>query len=108
MLTGVAGGVGGHHPSLVGSLGVKLSWNCLKNMQNRKASWLMESGTQGRAQGKQGPGTDSSAFTAHGMPWAHTVRRSKIDNASSGSIHVQRGGQRKQGPKMVPNNQRQR
>lgn len=50
---------------------------------------------------------DSSAFTAHRMPRAHTVRRSGIDNASSGSIHVQRGGQRKQGPKMVPNNQRQ-
>lgn len=56
-LSGVAGGVGGHHPSLVGSLGVKLSWSCLKNMQNRKASRLMESGAQGRAQGKQGPGT---------------------------------------------------
>lgn len=62
--------------------------------------------SSGESSGRAGT-WNSSAFTAHGMPRAHTVRTSKIDNASSGSVHVQSGGQRKQGPKMVPNKQRQ-
>lgn len=73
----------------------------------KQESQPVDGGRNSRESSGQAGTWDSSAFAWHAMPRARTMRKSRVDNVSSGTRHVQRSGQRKQGPEMVPNSQRE-